>query len=164
VNSAIDKLVHQRDEVIDLLAAYGASDLLCYRATGPEGLITRQMLGWDPLLGWSALELAAPLVVTAGIVPVAQPVESLVRLKATVASFDAFQLAAFHDFVAITGSLILGIAITHGRLSAAEAFALSRIDESWQAEFWGVDEDAAALEAAKQRALLEAEQFYALCR
>ena len=92
-------------------------------------------------------ELAAPLVVTAGIVPVAQPVESLVRLKATVASFDAFQLAAFHDFVAITGSLILGIAITRGRLSAAEAFALSRIDESWQAEFWGVDEDAAALEA-----------------
>ena len=164
VNSAIDKLVHQRDEVIDLLAAYGASDLLCYRATEPEGLITRQMLGWDPLLGWSALELAAPLVVTAGIVPVAQPVESLVRLKATVASFDAFQLAAFHDFVAITGSLILGIAITRGRLSAAEAFALSRIDESWQAEFWGVDEDAAALEAAKRRALLEAEQFYALCR
>ncbi len=164
VNSAIDKLVHQRDEVIDLLAAYGASDLLCHRATRPEGFVTRQMLGWDPLLGWSALELAAPLVVTAGIVPVAQPVESLVRLKATVASFDAFQLAAFHDFVAITGSLILGIAITRGRLSAAEAFALSRIDESWQAEFWGVDEDAAALEAAKQRALLEAEQFYALCR
>ncbi len=164
VNSAIDKLVHQRDEVIDLLAAYGASDLLCYRATGPEALIARQAAGWDPLLTWSASVLEAPLVVTAGIVPVAQPAQSLARLKATVAGFDAFQLAAFHDFVAITGSLILGIAITRGRLSATEAFALSRIDESWQAEFWGVDEDAAALEAAKRHALLEAERFYALCQ
>jgi chaperone required for assembly of F1-ATPase len=164
VNSAIDKLVHQRDEVVDLLAAYGASDLLCYRATGPEGLIARQAAGWDPLLGWSALDLGATLVVTSGIVPVDQPAESLARLKAEVDGFDAFRLAAFHDFVAITGSLILGIALARGRLSGVEAFALSRIDESWQAEFWGVDEDAAALEAVKQRALLEAEQFYALCQ
>ena len=163
VNSAIDKLVHQRDEVVDLLAAYGASDLLCYRATGPEGLIARQAAGWDPLLDWSASELGARLVVTSGIVPVDQPSESLARLRAEVAGLDAFRLAAFHDFVAITGSLILGIALTRGRLSGTEAFVLSRIDESWQAEFWGVDEDAAALEASKQRALLEAEQFYALC-
>ena len=164
VNSAIDKLVHQRDEVVDLLAAYGASDLLCYRATAPEGLIARQAAGWDPLLDWTASALGARLVVTSGIVPVDQPAESLAHLKAEVAALDAFRLAAFHDFVAITGSLILGIALTRGHLSGAEAFALSRIDESWQVEFWGVDEDAAALEAAKQRALLEAEQFYALCQ
>lgn len=162
-NSAIDKLGQQRDEVAGLLAAYGASDLLCYRATGPEALIARQAAGWDPLLSWSAEVLGAPLQVTAGIVPVAQPGESLVRLRAEVDAFDAFRLAAFHDFVAITGSLILALAITRGRISAAEAFDLSRIDESWQTEFWGVDEDAAALEAAKRQALLEAEQFYALC-
>ena len=65
--------------------------------------------------------------------------------------------------VAITGSLILALAVTRERLSAAEAFDLSRIDESWQAEFWGVDEDAAALEVGKRQALLEAERFYALC-
>ena len=162
-NSAIDKLGQQRDEVVGLLAAYGASDLLCYRATGPEGLIARQAAGWDPWLGWSATDLGAPLHVTAGIVPIAQPAESLIRLRAVVDAFDPFRLAAFHDMVAITGSLILALAVTRGRLSAAEAFDLSRIDESWQAEFWGVDEDAAALEAGKRQALLEAERFYALC-
>ena len=62
-----------------------------------------------------------------------------------------------------SGSLILALAVTRGRLSAAEAFDLSRIDESWQAEFWGADEDAAALEVGKRQALLEAERFYALC-
>ena len=73
INSALDKLTQQFDEVVNLLAAYGASDLLCYRATGPEGLIERQAAGWDPLLQWSADTLGAPLVVTSGIVPIAQP-------------------------------------------------------------------------------------------
>lgn len=164
INSALDKLTQQFDEVVSLLAAYGASDLLCYRATGPEGLIERQAAGWDPLLQWSADTLGAPLVVTSGIVPIAQPAASLTRLRDQVARFSPFELAAVHDLVAISGSLILAFAVTHGRLSGAEAFDLSRIDETWQAEFWGVDEDAAALEASKRQAVLEAEQFYALCR
>lgn len=163
VNSAIDKLGHQFDEVVGLLAAYGESDLLCYRATGPEGLIARQAAGWDPLLDWSATELRAPLRVTEGIVPVAQRAQSVAQLRAEVAALGPFQLAAFHDLVAITGSLVLALAVIKGRLSADEAFALSRIDEAWQAEFWGVDEDAATLEAGKHRALLEAAQFFALC-
>lgn len=162
-NSAIDKLSHQFDEVVDLLAAYGESDLLCYRATGPEGLIARQAAGWDPLLDWSATELHAGLRVTAGIVPVAQPAQSVAQLRAHVAALDPFRLAAFHDLVAITGSLVLALAVIKGRLSAEEAFALSRIDEIWQVEFWGVDEDAATLEAGKKQALFEAAQFFALC-
>jgi chaperone required for assembly of F1-ATPase len=162
-NSAIDKLGHQFDEVVGLLAAYGASDLLCYRATGPAGLIARQADGWDPLVQWSAETLDAPLLVTAGIVAIDQPGESLSRLRALTAAFSPFQLAAFHDLVAITGSLVLALAVTRNRLSAEQAFALSRIDETWQAELWGVDEDAAALEASKKQALLEAAAFFTLC-
>ena len=162
-NSAIDKLAPQFDEVVGLLAAYGASDLLCYRATGPEGLIARQAAGWDPLLDWATQVLHAPLRVTQGIVHIAQPPETVARLEALTASFTTFELAAFHDLVAITGSLVLAFAVTKGRLSTDEAFALSRIDESWQAEFWGVDEDAATLEAAKKQALTEAGLFFALC-
>lgn len=162
-NSAIDKLNPQFDEVVGLLAAYGGSDLLCYRATGPEGLVARQAAGWDPLLEWSANALGAPLWVTAGIVHIDQPAESLARLHALTAAFDTFRLAAFHDLVAISGSLVLAFAVTRGRLSAEDAFALSRIDEVWQAELWGVDEDAAALEASKRQALIEAAQFFGLC-
>lgn len=164
INSAIDKLTQQFDEVVGLLAAYGASDLLCYRATGPEGLVARQAAGWDPLLDWSAASLGAPLMVTAGIVPIDQSAESLARLHAQVAQFNIFELSAFHDLVAISGSLVLAFAVTKGRLAGIEAFDLSRIDEAWQAEFWGVDDDAAALEASKRQALLDAERFYALCQ
>jgi len=163
VNSAIDKLVPQFDEVVGLLAAYGASDLLCYRATGPVELVARQAAGWDPILDWASDELGAPLIVTQGIVHVDQPAESVVRLRALTAAFTSFELAGFHDLVAISGSLILAFAVAKGRLSAPDAFALSRIDEHWQAELWGVDDDAAALESTKRQAMIEAAAFFALC-
>lgn len=162
-NSAIDKLSVQFDEVVDLIAAYGASDLLCYRATGPDALVARQAAAWDPLLDWSAAELGATLAATAGVIHIDQPSASLARLHALTDALGRFRLAAFHDLVAISGSLILGFAVTRGRLSADEAFALSRIDEDWQAEIWGVDVEAAALEAARRQAFHEAARFYELC-
>ena len=162
-NSAIDKLSVQFDEVVALLAAYGGTDLLCYRATGPEALVARQAAAWDPLLTWAAQDLGAALVATAGVMHVAQPPQSLARLHALTAAFDQFRLAAFHDLVAISGSLVLGFAVVRGRISAAESFDISRIDETWQAEIWGVDETAAELEAFKRQAYLAADAFLALC-
>ena len=93
----------------------------------------------------------------------AQPPESLTRLHALTAGLDPFRLAAFHDLVAISGSLILGFAVIRNRLSPDEAFALSRIDEQWQAEIWGIDDEAEALEVARKRAFLDAARFHALC-
>lgn len=162
-NSAIDKVAVQFDEVVGLLAAYGASDLLCYRAQEPPDLVARQAAGWDPLLDWSAATLGARLVVTSGIIHVAQPTETLARLHALTAAFDPFRLAAFHDLVAISGSLVLALAVTRGRLTPDEAFDLSRIDEIWQAEIWGKDDEAEVLETARHQAYREAGRFYALC-
>lgn len=162
-NSALDKIAVQFDEVADLLIAYGDSDLLCYRATGPQGLIDRQAAGWNPVLDWAAQVLGAPLQVMSGIVHQPQPPASLAALAAQVRGFSAFQMAAFHDLVAISGSLILGLAVTRGQISADQAWILSRIDETWQAELWGVDEEAALLEATKCAALHEAARFFGLC-
>jgi chaperone required for assembly of F1-ATPase len=161
-NSSIDKVVPNFEAVVDELAGYGGSDLLCYRAEGPEPLVARQAAGWDPLLAWAKDVLHAPLNVTAGVIPVAQPAESVQRLRAHVARHSAFHLAALHDLVAITGSLVLALAVARGHLTAEQAFALSRIDETWQAEQWGEDEEAARAEAVRKAALLDAERFYGL--
>jgi chaperone required for assembly of F1-ATPase len=163
-NAALDKVAVQFDEVADLIAAYGASDLLCYRATGPERLVALQAEAWDPLLDWAAQALAAPLTVTSGVVPVDQPGPSLARLSARVAACTAFELTALHDLVAITGSLVLGLAVTEARLDAEAAWTLSRIDEAWQAGLWGRDEEAEAMEALRREGLLHAGRFYRLCR
>lgn len=162
-NSAIEKVAPQFDEVVSLIAAYGGTDLLCYRATGPQALITRQALAWDPLLDWAATALTAPLAVTHGVNPIAQPAASTRRLHDLTAALSPFQIAAFHDLVALSGSLILAFAVTRGRLTPAEAWAISRIDETWQAEAWGVDDDAAALAGVKRLDFDQAAAFWALC-
>ncbi len=162
-NSAIDKVRVQRDEVVALLADYGGTDLLCYRATGPAELVARQAALWDPLLEWSARALSAPLHTTSGIVPIAQDATSLARLHARVAALGAFELTGFHDLVAISGSLVLALAVIDGAVSCDEAWRLSRIDEEWQTSLWGADEDELRAEAVRREGFLQAERFFRLC-
>lgn len=162
-NSAIDKVVPQYDEVATLLTAYGETDHLCYRATHPAKLIARQAEAWDPLLLWATKALQAPLRTTAGIVHVAQDPEVMQHLHQRVLGLGNFRLAAVHDLVSISGSLVLAFAVGHGHLTAAEGWRLSRIDEDWQIELWGEDEDAAAASALKREAFHLASQFYSLC-
>ncbi|WP_137110217.1 ATP12 family chaperone protein [Rhodobacter sp. SY28-1] len=162
-NSAIDKVAAQQAEVVEMLTAYGDSDLLCYRAEGPPELVARHAAAWDPLLEWAAVTLGAPLTATAGVIHIDQPGQSLAALEAQVSALTPFQLSAFHDLVAISGSLVLALAVTHGRLSAEEAWSLSRIDEDWQISLWGEDEEAAEIAALKRQAFLQADRFYGLC-
>ncbi|MCX7287637.1 MAG: ATPase [Rhodobacterales bacterium] len=162
-NSAIDKVTPQFDAVVAMLADYGGSDLICYRAEGPESLVRRQADAWDPLLDWVSTALNAPLDATSGIMHRAQPKASLQTLHRVVQGLTPFQLTAFHDLVAISGSLVLALAVTRGRLTAEAAWPLSRIDEAWQIEEWGEDEEAAEMAAAKHADFLQADRFYALC-
>lgn len=162
-NSAIDKVRPQFAAVADMLADYGGSDLLCYRAEGPAGLVARQAQSWDPLLDWARDDLAAPLRQATGVMHVAQPEASLAALRHQVHAMSAFQLAAFHDLVAISGSLVLALAVARGRITADEAWTRSRVDEDWQISLWGEDAEAAEAAARKREALLQADRFYGLC-
>ena len=162
-NSAIDKLSLQRAEVVDLIAAYGDADLICYRATGPARLVARQAAGWDPLLGW-ATGIGAPLQAMAGVIHVPQPPASLARLRQRVDALGNFELTAFHDLVALSGSLVIALAVIDGLHPVLDLWALSRIDEMWAVEVWGPDDEAAAAAAAKQQDFLHAATFYSLSK
>lgn len=162
-NSAIDTVAVQPEAVVRMLADYGGSDLLCYRAEGPADLVARQAEGWDPLLDWSARTLGAPLLTATGIIHRAQPEASLSALTDEVRRLTPFQLAAFHDLVSLSGSLVLALAVTHHRLTAQAAWDVSRIDEAWQIEQWGADAEAAETTALRHAAFLQADRFFALC-
>ncbi len=163
-NAALDKVVPQFTAVADLVAAYGATDLLCYRADAPAGLVAAQKTAWDPWLHWCAATLGAPLLQTTGVLPIAQPGASLAALRARVARQSAFELTAFHDLVTLSGSLILGLAVAEGALAPAEAWDLSRIDEDWQAAQWGLDAEAEAAANARRAAFLSADTLLGLTR
>ncbi|WP_010137514.1 ATP12 family chaperone protein [Oceanicola sp. S124] len=161
-NSAIDKVSVQRAEVAEMLAEYGDADLLCYRAESPAELVARQQQAWDPMLDWAADELGARLAPRQGILHAPQDPEALSRLRARVHAMTPFELAAFHDLVSLTGSLVLGFASFLTTRSDEDLWQLSRIDETWQEEQWGADEEAQAVAALKRVAFEDARQFVSL--
>ena len=162
-NTALDRVAQRRGEVAAELAAYGANDLLCYRAGAPQELADRQARAWNPLLAWAEAAFAAPLVAVAGIMPADQPEPSLARLKDEVAAHDPFALAALHELVTLSGSLLLGLAVSRTALAPQVAWALSRLDEEWQAELWGRDEEAESAAALRREAFLTAADFLNMC-
>lgn len=161
-NAAIDKVSPQRAEVVHMLTAYGGSDLLCYRAANPVELAQRQAEMWDPLLDWARAELGVNLVTTVGIMPVAQDETELAKLQARVLSLDVFSLAGFHDLVMLSGSLVIALAAILGHRLAADLWRTSRVDEDWQAEMWGNDDEAENSAALKQAGFIDAFRFFQL--
>ena len=163
-NSAVEKVTPQFDAVAQMLGDYGGTDLLCYRASEPEALIQQQAQGWDPLVDWSATDLRAPMRITQGVIPVDQDPDAVQKLRDRIALLDPFALTALHDLVTLPGSLILGLAVLEGRLTAEQAFALSRLDEEFQAERWGRDPEADIAAENRRQAMLSAERFWKLSR
>lgn len=162
--TAQDRVAVAREETVAALAAYGETDLLCYRAAEPEELRQRQQGGWQPLLDWAANRFDAPLVCIFGISHQPQPAASLAALRGAVAAQDDMRLAGLAMAVQITGSLVLGLALLDGRIDAEEAFALAELDESFQIEKWGEDAEAATRRAARRRDLAETAAFLRLLR
>ncbi|WP_417729026.1 ATP12 family chaperone protein [Roseovarius sp.] len=163
-NAAIDKVARQQAEVVEMLAAYGDSDLICYRATSPVELVKKQAEAWDPLVDWAESVLSAKLLLVEGVVHVPQDAQAIARLKAHVEALDTWALTAFHDLVSISGSLVIGFASLNDFYPIDVLWSLSRIDETWQAEQWGSDEEAEEMAARKQYDFLHAKRFYDLSR
>jgi chaperone required for assembly of F1-ATPase len=163
-NAAIDKVMPQFAEVAALIAEYGETDLCCYRAESPVELVARQAEAWDPLLDWAGSSLGAPLHAAVGIVPVAQPEDSMEALRARLTPLDAFAMTALHDLVSLSGSLLIGLAAVEGLLPIEELWIRSRVDESWQEGLWGADEEATATAESKRRAFFHADRFYRVSR
>jgi|YNPMSStandDraft_2_1061718.scaffolds.fasta_scaffold03124_7 chaperone required for assembly of F1-ATPase len=155
VGTALDRIAPDPQQAVAAVARYGETDLLCYRADFPPALAARQQAAWQPLLDWAAFALDAPLRVTAGVVAVEQERRSLEALARAVAAHDPIELAALGEIVQSTGSLVLGLAVSHGRIGAHEAHDLATLDERFQAEEWGEDAEAEA-RLARIRADIEA--------
>jgi chaperone required for assembly of F1-ATPase len=149
---------------VEALARYAESDLLCYRADGPEALVHRQSRAWQPWLDWAALTYDAPLKTTHGLVFVAQSQDSLRALHRAVAAFDPWLLAGLGLAVPVLGSLVLGLAVAAGKLDPPRAHELGALDELFQAELWGQDTEAEKRRDAVAAEVALAGRFMALVR
>jgi chaperone required for assembly of F1-ATPase len=163
-NTALDRATALRTDIVGELAGFAGSDLLCYHADEPEILTARQREHWTPLLDWAHTTHGARLKTSRGIMHVAQDADAVAALRRALEALDDWTLTGLQTLTTITGSLVLALAVVAGRLTPAEAFALSRLDETFQAEKWGADEDAQKRAAAFAAEVETAGKFIALAR
>lgn len=142
-NTAIESVPQAREATAQQVADYAASDLTCYYATEPAGLVARQQDLWGPVLDRAESEAGLRFVRAAGIVHQAQPQATLARVKALALELDDFGLTGLAFGAPLFGSAVLALALQRGWICGEEAFNLSRLDEAWQEEKWGVDAEAA---------------------
>ncbi|WP_029584531.1 ATP12 family chaperone protein [Bradyrhizobium sp. URHD0069] len=147
-NSVVDAVVDRVDAVADDIAKYLGTDLLFYRAGHPEALVAREAAHWDPIVFWAANELGAHFILAEGIVHVRQPDAAIAAARAVFPS-DPWSIAALHVITTVTGSALLALALLHGPRDPDQVWAAAHVDEDWNVEKWGVDEEVAARRAAR---------------
>jgi chaperone required for assembly of F1-ATPase len=141
--TALDRAPGAREEVAEEIVRRGGADVLCYFADGPDSLVEREVAHWGPMLDWAAESLDLKLVRTAGLIHQPQSAETLARARALALELDDFALTGLVNAAALLGSAVLAFALQRDELSGEEAFDLSRLDEAFQEERWGVDAEAA---------------------
>lgn len=162
--TAIDRVVPQRARVIDEVAGYAGTDLVCYRADRPAELVARQQAIWQPLVDWATLRYDAPLLVTTGVVPRPQPAGVVAAIHAAVAAFDDFSLTALHGLTTACGSVVIALALADSYLGPEAAWQASQLDETYQIEKWGEDAEAGRRRAAIRADIGDSCRFLALLR
>jgi len=138
-NSIIDGVAQSPSEVAAEVEKYLASDLVCYRAENPQGLVERQAAAWDPVLDWASTSLGAHFVPGTGIRHVNQLSEALCAVRAAIPA-DPWRLGAVYSMTTLTGSALIALAIAHKALSLTQAWSAAHVDEDWNMELWGRDE------------------------
>ncbi|WAP68862.1 ATPase [Jiella pelagia] len=145
VNTTIDGILPDPEPVRADIVRFAETDMLFYRAGEPEALALRQRQRWDPVLDWAKQRLGARFVLTEGVMHVSQPKDALASVRRHVAIYDdGFAVAALHQITALTGSALLALALADSMMSVEETWSLAHLDEDWNIEQWGADEEAMA--------------------
>jgi len=163
-NAAIDRIAPDKQNYGAGIAGYGETDLVCYRAEGPDPLVERQAESWDALLNWARRRYDVDFACQAGIMHVPQPDDTVKKLAHAVAALDHFQLAGLAPLVTIGGSLVVALAVLEEMLPPEEAWEAVSLDERWQLEQWGDDPEARAALDARRGDFLAASRFLELVR
>ena len=145
VDYAIDSVANDRAAVIDKLLSYAETDTLCYRADPDEPLWHRQQEIWEPLLADMEARENVLMTRVSGIIHRPQSGETLDRLRARLGQLDNLTLAALEQMTALAASLCIGLAALEPGADGEALWAAANLEEDWQVEQWGADEEASAL-------------------
>jgi chaperone required for assembly of F1-ATPase len=158
-NSAIDRVMGSEETIIENIVAYAGADLVCYRATEPEGLVQREGKAWDPVIEWAAEFFDAEFQTIEGVAHRVQDDAAIETVRRYLAGRDAMRLCAIHNLTTLKGSALIAVAQTEGFLDAEDAWRAAHVDEDWQIERWGRDEEATQRRAKQEEEFRQTVRF-----
>ncbi len=165
--TAIDGIAGKVQAVVDDIVKYSETDLVFYRAAEPASLVAAQSAAWDPILDFAATQLEARFLCAEGVVFIEQPEAARAAIAARVAKVGAridapFALASLATITALTGSILIALALAGGELSIDAAWAAAHVDEDFQAGQWGEDGQATARRNLRFADMAAAEKLWRL--
>ncbi len=163
-NTTIDGVSANRNDVVQDIAKFAMTDLLCYRADGPYELVVQQNDLWNPIVSWAEDTLEVRFQQTAGVMPVDQDDDISAAVVARLSETSAFVLGPLHTFTSLTGSALLALAIEAGHLDVEDAWMAAHLDEDWQISQWGEDAEAAERRTKRWQEMQIAARFLLLSR
>lgn len=147
-----------RKEIIDRLVQFALTDMLLFWGQN-KSLVERQEKIWGPLLEWANEEINTKFIRTQSLDVPEQEKTSGYRLKVFLEKLSDRELAAFYVAALNMKSVLLAAALVKGRINAKQAFEAAYLEELWQAENWGVEEEAEKRRAEVRQELVEIEKF-----
>src|SRR5215208_1674582 len=159
VNTAIDRVMGSEDKIIDDIIAFASTDLVCYRATEPEGLVQREGKAWDPVLDWAAEFYDAEFQTVEGVIHRMQDDAAMQAVRRYLAGLDVMRLCGIHNLTSMTGSALIATALNEGFLEPEDAWRAAHVDEDWQIERWGRDEEATQRRAKQEEEFRQTVRF-----
>ena len=142
LSTSIDKTCGNRKLYIDDILDFIDTDLTCYRAEKPNDLVQWQSKNWDPILLKVEKYINSKINVFRGIMPLKQDQEIHIKITKLLTKFTDLEILVLHRIANITGSVFLSLCIFISDKIKEKAFELSFLDELWQAENWGYEEEA----------------------
>lgn len=156
---AIDMVASGEEDIVAKLIGFLDTDTLCYRADPDEPLYRRQQNVWDPLL--AALEEDADVRIerVSGILHRPQPPETVAALRRQLEALDPFTIAAVFSLTSLAASLVVGLSALEDGADPVGLWDAANLEEDWQIENWGADDEAATRRARRLGDFTRAVEF-----
>jgi chaperone required for assembly of F1-ATPase len=161
---AIDVVAPDREQAIRELLPYADTDTLCYRAEDGDSLRREQDRLWEPILAATEARLGVTFERIGGIMHRPQPPQTMLTLENLLQQQDDFALAALRNLAGLAASLVVGLAALEPDAAPDQLWTAASLEEDWQAERWGHDDEAAARRERRGLAFAAAARFAMLAR
>lgn len=161
---AIDIVGGDREGTIDELLNYASTDTLCYRAPRGDPIRPRQEALWEPLLQAAEVRYSLHFERIEGVIHRPQPASTLLHLETALGELSDFTMAALRSLTSLSASLVIGLAALESGADVKALWDAANLEEDWQAEQWGKDEEAQARRGRREAGFAAAARFAGLVR